>query len=194
MRVGGRRRAMLSVVAQQQRMRSVVHQLLLSSKRMHGTRHSSLFLWVCLVAVFKSAGKHSTHTHNKKKEEWIRSSIFLHQAISQQCRPSGGNKLSNFERQLFFEYIVQTQQTTMKFTSIFLALALPTAAEAFAASPCLGTITTSRTPTFLRSTDRPDASAAIQEALEASKKYGPTSPEARIAWEAVEDIDAADTR
>jgi len=83
----------------------------------------------------------------------------------------------------------------MKFTSsIVLALALPAATEAFAASPFFGTTTTSRTPTFLRSTARPDSSRAVQEALEASKKYGPTSPEARIAWEAVEDMDSSSTR
>jgi len=41
---------------------------------------------------------------------------------------------------------------------------------------------------------RPDASAAIQAALEASKKYGPTSPEARVAWDAVEEMDASDNR
>jgi len=39
---------------------------------------------------------------------------------------------------------------------------------------------------------RPDSSAAIQEALEASKKFGATSPEARVAWEIVEEMDSSD--
>jgi hypothetical protein len=43
-------------------------------------------------------------------------------------------------------------------------------------------------------TRRPDASAAIQAALEASRAYGPTSPEARVAWDAVEEMDASDNR
>lgn len=41
---------------------------------------------------------------------------------------------------------------------------------------------------------RPDSSDAVQEALEASRKFGPTSSEARIAWEVVEEIDASDNR
>ena len=41
---------------------------------------------------------------------------------------------------------------------------------------------------------RPDSSAAIQEALEASKKFGATSPEARVAWEIVEEMDSSDNR
>ena len=35
---------------------------------------------------------------------------------------------------------------------------------------------------------------AIQEAMAASKKFGPTSKEARVAWEAVEEMDASDNR
>jgi len=35
---------------------------------------------------------------------------------------------------------------------------------------------------------RPDSSTAVQAALEASKKFGATSPEARVAWDAVEDL------
>jgi hypothetical protein len=42
--------------------------------------------------------------------------------------------------------------------------------------------------------ERPDTSKEVQAALEASKKYGPTSKEARIAWEAVEEMDSADNR
>jgi hypothetical protein len=39
---------------------------------------------------------------------------------------------------------------------------------------------------------RPDSSDAIQEALRISEEYGVTSVEARVAWEAVEEMDASD--
>ena len=48
--------------------------------------------------------------------------------------------------------------------------------------------------TALYAETRPDSSKAVAAALEASKKYGATSVEARLAWEAVEDMDAADNR
>lgn len=41
---------------------------------------------------------------------------------------------------------------------------------------------------------RPDTSPYIQAAIEASEKYGSTSEEARLAWETVEEMDAADNR
>eukprot|EP00562_Extubocellulus_spinifer_P032527 CAMPEP_0178731750 /NCGR_PEP_ID=MMETSP0699-20121125/30201_1 /TAXON_ID=265572 /ORGANISM="Extubocellulus spinifer, Strain CCMP396" /LENGTH=203 /DNA_ID=CAMNT_0020383827 /DNA_START=211 /DNA_END=823 /DNA_ORIENTATION=- len=64
----------------------------------------------------------------------------------------------------------------MKLTAFLLIGA--TAVSAFAPSPAhLG-----RPSTSLRAA-RPDASAAIKEALDASKKYGATSPEARVAWD-----------
>jgi len=40
--------------------------------------------------------------------------------------------------------------------------------------------------------ERPDASAAISHALEMSKKFGPTSKEAALAWDIVEEMDASD--
>mmetsp|Transcript_8949 Transcript_8949/g.19199 ORF Transcript_8949/g.19199 Transcript_8949/m.19199 type:complete len:212 (+) Transcript_8949:67-702(+) len=73
----------------------------------------------------------------------------------------------------------------MKLTAFLLIGA--TAVSAFAPSPAhLG-----RPSTSLRAA-RPDASAAIKEALDASKKYGATSPEARVAWDIVEELDASD--
>jgi len=47
-----------------------------------------------------------------------------------------------------------------------------------------------RQPTLLRS--KADASAAIKEALAASEEFGAASPQARVAWEIVEEIDSAD--
>jgi hypothetical protein len=35
---------------------------------------------------------------------------------------------------------------------------------------------------------------AIAAAMAASKKYGPASPEARVAWDTVEEINASDNR
>jgi hypothetical protein len=42
------------------------------------------------------------------------------------------------------------------------------------------------------SSSRPDSSDAIQEALRISKQLGATSVEARVAWEAVEEMDSSD--
>lgn len=36
-----------------------------------------------------------------------------------------------------------------------------------------------------------DSSAEVEAAMEASEKYGKTSPEARQAWELVEELDAS---
>jgi len=41
---------------------------------------------------------------------------------------------------------------------------------------------------------RPDASEAIKKAMVTSKKFGPTSSEARLAWEAVEEMDGSSNR
>ena len=38
-----------------------------------------------------------------------------------------------------------------------------------------------------------DTSEAVQAAMEASEKYGKTSPEARVAWNVVEELDAANS-
>jgi hypothetical protein len=41
---------------------------------------------------------------------------------------------------------------------------------------------------------RVDTSAAIEAALDASKKFGSTSSEARVLWDIVEEMDASDNR
>ena len=43
-----------------------------------------------------------------------------------------------------------------------------------------------------RRQSRVDTSELIEEALAASKKYGASSPEARLAWQVVEEIDGSD--
>eukprot|EP00584_Thalassiosira_punctigera_P008989 CAMPEP_0172526196 /NCGR_PEP_ID=MMETSP1067-20121228/1149_1 /TAXON_ID=265564 ORGANISM="Thalassiosira punctigera, Strain Tpunct2005C2" /NCGR_SAMPLE_ID=MMETSP1067 /ASSEMBLY_ACC=CAM_ASM_000444 /LENGTH=156 /DNA_ID=CAMNT_0013309645 /DNA_START=40 /DNA_END=510 /DNA_ORIENTATION=+ len=45
--------------------------------------------------------------------------------------------------------------------------------------------------TALFDTTAVDSSTAIEEALAATEKFGATSPEARIAWEIVEEMDSA---
>ncbi len=42
--------------------------------------------------------------------------------------------------------------------------------------------------------ERGNSSDAIQEAIEASRKFGPTSQQARVAWDIVEEINASDNR
>ena len=75
----------------------------------------------------------------------------------------------------------------MKF-SAFLALLAVASTQAFAPS----NMPKARSNTQLYS--RTDSSDLIQQALAASKKYGASSPEARLAWEAVEEVDSADNR
>lgn len=77
---------------------------------------------------------------------------------------------------------------TMKISAAALVLAVAASVDAFSPAP-LGV----RSSVRLYSA-RPDTTEYVAAALEASKKYGATSKEARIAWEAVEEIDAADNR
>jgi hypothetical protein len=44
------------------------------------------------------------------------------------------------------------------------------------------------------STARPDVTRAVADAVDAAKRYGAASPEARVAWEAVEELSASDNR
>ena len=62
--------------------------------------------------------------------------------------------------------------------------------EAFAPSRLLG----GRASTEIMATRAADSSALIEEALKISKEFGPTSSEARLAWEAVEEVNASDNR
>lgn len=76
----------------------------------------------------------------------------------------------------------------MKFSLSVAILAGATAVQGFV-PPTFGV-----RPTTQLAMSRPDASKAIKEALEASKKYGATSDEARMAWEIVEELDSSDNR
>ena len=79
----------------------------------------------------------------------------------------------------------------MKFslTALTTTLWLAGSASAFLApSPFSAQV---RTATLVLQS-RTDASAAIQAAQEASAKFGPTSPEAKVAWDTVEEMDASD--
>jgi hypothetical protein len=76
----------------------------------------------------------------------------------------------------------------MKFT-IASVFALAATAQAFV--PASHFSTTSSTTLFAEV--RVDSSELIQKAFAASKKYGPSSVEARLAWEAVEEVDSADS-
>lgn len=67
---------------------------------------------------------------------------------------------------------------------LFLSLALLATAEAFAPSGF------ARTQTQLAA--RVESASLVEEALAASKKFGASSSEARLAWEAVEEVDSAD--
>jgi len=78
----------------------------------------------------------------------------------------------------------------MKISSLSLLLLAGSASAFLAPSlPSTATATAART-TQLQS--RTDASDAIKAAQDASEKYGPTSPEAKVAWDTVEEMDASD--
>ena len=60
-------------------------------------------------------------------------------------------------------------------------------------------LSTSCTDAFSAATNpsrpiRPDASAAVEEALKVTAAYGIESKEARVAWDIVEEMDASDNR
>lgn len=69
---------------------------------------------------------------------------------------------------------------------LFLIAALVTSTAAFAPSA----VRSGRQSIALFSASE----SAIAAALEASKKHGPTSKEAALAWETVEEMDASDNR
>lgn len=84
----------------------------------------------------------------------------------------------------------QTKQTTMmKLKAIGSILLIASEASAFS-SPHHCTVVRQ---TACYGTVRPDASEAIEHALQVSKKYGPTSKEARLAWDTVEEMDSNDS-
>ena len=70
---------------------------------------------------------------------------------------------------------------------LFLIAALVTSTAAFAPSAA---VRSGRQSIALFSASE----SAIAAALEASKKHGPTSKEAALAWETVEEMDASDNR
>eukprot|EP00565_Helicotheca_tamesis_P008586 CAMPEP_0185728804 /NCGR_PEP_ID=MMETSP1171-20130828/4199_1 /TAXON_ID=374046 /ORGANISM="Helicotheca tamensis, Strain CCMP826" /LENGTH=203 /DNA_ID=CAMNT_0028397549 /DNA_START=50 /DNA_END=661 /DNA_ORIENTATION=+ len=74
----------------------------------------------------------------------------------------------------------------MKYT-LFLAALLSSSASAFA--PSSNRVWGSSTAL---QNSRVDSSEAVKAALDATKKYGATSPEARVAWDIVEEMDASD--
>lgn len=75
--------------------------------------------------------------------------------------------------------------------SLSLALMAATAVQGFA--PAAFGVARPTTTTQLAMA-RPDSSKAIKDALEVSKKFGPSSPEAAMAWEIVEELDSSDNR
>lgn len=75
----------------------------------------------------------------------------------------------------------------MKFTLATVAL-FAASANAFAPTATFGVRSTSLFATGV------DSSGLIKEAMAASKEFGAASPEARVAWEAVEEMDSSDNR
>jgi hypothetical protein len=80
---------------------------------------------------------------------------------------------------------------TMKISLLALAYVASTASAFMGVAPPQASVVRSAA-TQLQA--RADASVAIKAALAASKKFGATSPEARVAWATVEEIDSSDNR
>jgi len=74
-------------------------------------------------------------------------------------------------------------------TALLLLVATSTASAFFAPFPAHFSRFIS-----LHGTSRPDATDAVKEAMAATEKYGPTSNEARVAWDIVEEMDSSDSR
>ena len=80
----------------------------------------------------------------------------------------------------------------MKLSSTLLAATATVAACSTSASAFVHGGANKRSVVSSLQNARVDTSEAIQEAMAASKKFGPTSKEARLAWESVEEMDASD--
>merc|ERR550539_1407446 len=81
----------------------------------------------------------------------------------------------------------------MKMKLLFPLLAVVLAcSEAFSPSRLIGGRASTTIMTSRHMSTRADSSALVEEALKISKEFGATSPEARLAWEAVEEVDASD--
>jgi hypothetical protein len=63
-----------------------------------------------------------------------------------------------------------------------------------AATSAFATLKSGRRSCFGVLKERADASAAIAKANDAAAKFGANSPEARLAWETVEEIEGRDNR
>lgn len=75
----------------------------------------------------------------------------------------------------------------MKFSAIVATvIAAASTADAFVQQP--------RRAFGLALSERVDSADLVKEALEISKKFGASSPEACLAWEAVEEVDSSDNR
>jgi CP12 domain len=77
----------------------------------------------------------------------------------------------------------------MKFTVVAL---IPAAASAFVMTPSYGRYSYQHQLRATSSTSA--ANEAIAAAMAASKQFGAASPEARVAWDTVEEINASDNR
>ena len=83
----------------------------------------------------------------------------------------------------------------MKSSSFALACLLLSSAQAFTPS-AFGVQSRSVRPSLvpMASSARPDASALVEEALKITATYGVHSDEAKVAWDAVEEVDSSDNR
>ena len=103
-------------------------------------------------------------------------------------KPSAERQASSQERILFI-ITSNWKLNNNKNMKFLLALSLLFTCEAFVPSSRFGV----QTLTALNE-QRGNASEAIKAAMEASRTFGGTSSEARVAWDIVEEINASDNR
>ena len=79
--------------------------------------------------------------------------------------------------------------------TLFLSLSfLVSSVGAFSPSFGRARSSSSNNNVMIRHAQPQSVTEAIQAALDASRKYGATSPEAQVLWDAVEEMNASDNR
>lgn len=77
---------------------------------------------------------------------------------------------------------------------VLLAVFLLSSAKAFTPSAFGVSSRLVRTSLVPMASTRPDTSAMVEEALKITATYGIDSDEAKVAWDAVEEVDSSDNR
>jgi hypothetical protein len=112
--------------------------------------------------------------------------------FNQICEPSSGLGFFTISLRLKVSHkFFDQEKVTCTMKLLILKLSLFSLSATAFTSPAWAPSRVFSIGTQLSAAVRPDTSSLIQEAMAASKKFGPTSKEARLAWEAVEEMDSS---